>query len=265
MPHDIPLNKVETLDDLLGGEWNHEHDVAEWTPYCREADAAVRKAISKTLGMQAGRCENLADAFAEVIEKLGKYLCDCYAKESHAPVPITNLKFLGSPNRAGWLSLFAKNWTLNWLRERIRVANGDERVQKKFETGVTPVENFTAQQERLASENNSLQFDVWQFARGRGHAPQMDNDDYDPRGGFGSRDIEQQALSDSDAERLAHIRLEVNSSFSPADAEFLWDYVKGRYESGGRADAARKRYQRLCQRIRQAVTGCHNRRETPHI
>jgi hypothetical protein len=255
LPHDIPLNQVDTLEKLL--------------ERCPEANKVIRNAIENVLRTQAGRytVANQQDAWVDVVSKLGQYLRGRYfgPEEQRPRSPITNQKFLTSLNRAGWLYRFAKNWTRNWLRERIRVAAGDARVKNRLQTGVTPAENFTEQQTREAAENNSLHFDRWQFAN---RVPRCETnaesdwfEELEPSNSyatpefcqeFGSREpIEYQTASEVDAEQLALVKLEV-SRFSPADQDFFLDYVGG-YGQGGRSGAERVRFHRLLKRVKTAV------------
>ncbi len=229
MPHDIPLDKVATFDELLGR--------------CPEATTIIRNAIENVLRTQARRYTQLnqREVYAEVEMRLWQYQARATSK-----------KFFASPNRAGWLYLFSRNWTRNWLRERIRIANGDERIRRQVETEVIPANSFTADQQRQAAENESLHFDVWQFARNRGCGPHVDRDDYHARDCFDSRVVEEQSLSEADAEKIATIRAEV-AKLPPEDGEFFLDYVERRYR-GHRTPADRKRFERLKKRVRDAVT-----------
>jgi hypothetical protein len=260
VPYDIALKDVRTIEDLVGGEFVHilppddGYDDREpvatpgtWKPNCQEAERAIRKGIANVLRPQTGLYgQNRDEAYVEVIHKLGKYLRRRY--RGPGPHRITNVKFLQSPNRGGWLYLFARNITLEWLGERIRRANGDERIKQALATGVVPAETFTQQQERKAGDNESLNFDRCQFAGELGYGPDemtfiSDHSD--------ARDIEH--ASDGDAELAAAIRDEV-SRLPLDDQEFFWDYLDSKYQSGGRSDADRQRFHRLRLRIKQAVT-----------
>ena len=142
VPYDITLKDVTTVEDLVGGEFVHtlppddgyddqEPDATPgtWKPNCPEAEKAIRKGIANVLRTQIGLySQNHHEAYVEVIHKLGKYLRRRY--RGPGPHRITNTKFLQSPNRGGWLYLFARNTTLEWLGERIRRANGDRRVSR---------------------------------------------------------------------------------------------------------------------------------------
>ncbi len=261
MKYDIPLDEVRTVDDLLGGEFVHtvppdseaffEDDepgyiAGEWKPRCREAEATIRKAIENILRSQTGLyAQNRQDAYVEVIYKLGKCLRRRY--RGSGPHRITHKKFLKHPNRGGWLYLFARNTTLEWLGERIRVANGDERIKEALDTGVTPKATFTEYRTLKACDNEKLSFDLHQFAGKPGRGPDEMTllSDY-----AAHREVEHQ-LSRGESEIVALIRQEV-AELSPADREFFETYLDARYQ--GRTSAAdRKRFQRLRTRIREAI------------
>jgi hypothetical protein len=264
VPHDIALQDVTTVEDLVGGEFVHtlppddgafweddrepEAIPATWKPNCPEAERAIRKGIDDVLRPQIGLYrQNRDEAYVEVIHKLGKYLRRRYRKFS-GPHRITHKKFLQSPNRGGWLYLFAMNTTLEWLGERIRRANGDERIKQALVRGVVPAETFTEQQDRKAAENESLTFDRHIFAGGRGHGPDemtILSDHHE------CRSVEH--ASHGDAELVAAIRDEVNK-LPTDDQEFFWDYLDSRYQAGGRSHADRQRFHRLRLRIRKAVS-----------
>jgi hypothetical protein len=277
--HDISLDKVRTIDDLLGGEFVHKNSsdagaffeddeprfvAGEWRPRCPEAESAIRKGIEVILRTQTKLyTQNRQEAYVEVIQKLDQYLRRSRSK-SHR---ITNRKFLKHPNRGGWLCLFAKLTTRGWLRARITKAKGDERVRFAFETGVVPKATFTAELQaangkrqakpekettrqrikRYAADDELLKWGHLQFAekRGRGPADMTPVSDYAE-----SRLIEHQ-VSHGEAELVAIIRQEV-ARLSPADRGFFEEYMDSRYQ-GRRTDADRKRFQRLRERIRRAI------------
>lgn len=236
---DTDLSTVTTFEDLL---------------ICWTARHAISVGVSHVLRVRTGRwsVENQDEAESEVIFCLGKYLRRRYRK-TDGPTRITNQNFLQSKNRAGWLCNFAKNITNNWIRGRIRVKTGDDRVRESIKPGgVTPEETFTEQQERLRLQNESLAFDAYQFQFGRGHAPHIDNDQFDPRGCFADReDVEHQSPDAGDSEHVVRLK-QVLTTLSAEDAEFLIEYVDSRYE-GGRSAADRKRFQRLKTRVRDLM------------
>ena len=80
------------------------------------------------------------EAYLGVIYKLSKCLRRRY--RGSGPHRITHKRFLKHPKRGGWLYLFARNTTLEWLGDRIRVANGDARLKQAFETD-TPISNLS--------------------------------------------------------------------------------------------------------------------------
>lgn len=258
--HDIPLDKVRTIEDLIGGEFVHtvspddgaffdddepKYVVGVWKPRCREAETALRKGVDKVLGSQIRFFkQNRQEAYAEVIHKLGKCLRRRYRGcGSHR---ITHKKFLKHPNRGGWLYVFARNVTLEWLGERIRVANGDGRVKEALETGVVPTETFTENRGRKANDNDCLSFDLHQFSGKPGLGP----DAMTPLSDYADpREVEQ--LSRGESEIVALIRQEV-ARLRPADREFFESYLDARYQ-GRTSVADRKRFQRLTTRIRQAI------------
>ena len=117
------------------------------------------------------------------------------------------------------------------------------------ETGVIPKENFTQQQERRSTDNESLSFDHCQWdGNGLGHGPDgmTTLSDHHER-----RDVEHS--SHGGRELAAAIRDEV-SRLSPEDQSFFYQYIDSKYQSGERSDADRQRFHRLRLRIKQAVT-----------
>jgi DNA-directed RNA polymerase specialized sigma24 family protein len=236
---DTDLSTVTTFEDLL---------------ICWTARNAISVGVSHVLRVRTGRwsVENQDEAEAEVIAALGKYLRRRYRK-TDGPTRITNKKFLTSKNRAGWLCNFAKNVTKSWIRERIRVANGDDRVRQAVAPGcVVPDETFTEQQERLRLQNESLHFDVYQFQFGRGHAP-VDGAFGTDDDGLDQREVEHQTPEAGDAENVTRLR-QALTALPPDDAEFLIQYVDSRYELGGHSAADRKRFQRLKTRLRDMMS-----------
>jgi hypothetical protein len=261
--NDVLLKDVRTIEDLVGGELVHilppyngisgidEEPKAGpryWKPRCPEAYKAIHAGISTVL--HPTNClqdQNRNDLRVEIASKLTKYLRKVKRPKPTKTHRINNEKFLQSPNRAGWLYIFALKTGKHWLAERIRVVNGDARVKEFVETGVVPAKTFTEQQERQAGDNECLSFDRYQFDGGLGHAPDsmtVMSDHADPR------DIEH--ASQADAEKVAAIRQEIKA-LPLADQEFFWDYLGSRY-MGSRTSTDRKRFQRLRMRVRQAVS-----------
>ena len=237
--HDISLDKIKFIEDLLGGDYVHQEvpNPPIWTPRCREADDAIRKGVAVGLRGQLSAYieENRKSAYAVVIAKLIRALCkksklNKRSRRHH----IKSEKFLTHPNRGGWLYLFAKNVTLEWLGEKIRIANGDARIREYLETGVKPKATFTEYQEGQAEENKSLAFDPHQFAR-----PLSQHDG-----------LELEAIAHHrQLERVEQIRQELVER-PTCEQTFFEEYlVKGE----AKTPWERKRFERLRKRIRQAL------------
>jgi hypothetical protein len=245
LPTDI--KRVTTIEDLLT---------------CHDAVNAVLTGVSYILRSKTGRWskENQSEVFAIAVGALGKKLCRRYCRSlkrvrRHR---ITDTKFLTSKNRAGWLCEFAKLETKNWLRSRIRTAQGDERVRSKLSSGVEPAETFTEERDRTRQWSKTLTFDVFQFQFGRGYAPDQDDENpLDPHGLLNMHDgrtVEHQSPDDADSQRIIHLR-QVLSELSSDDREFLLGYVDSRYDySSKRTAAERKRFQRLKSRVKTKMS-----------
>lgn len=211
---------------------------------CPEAVLAIQKALSKSIAKIRHNHDGIRDELnAEVWSKLATYL---------GTEEIRNAKFLRSPNRLGWLSLFAQNTAKGWIADHVRRAIGDKRVKVALCEKHIPAETFSREQERLRQETQtagSQHFDVHQFA-GRKCRPPIDED---PRDAFGPREpVETQSLDTQDAERLALVRAEV-AKLEPDDREFFEGYVATWHERGApHTPAERKRFERLCKRVREA-------------
>src|SRR5579864_3667289 len=106
MPHDISLNAVKTVEDLLGGEFVHSSP-ARWKPRCPEAETAIRQGIAGVLCTQTGLyAQNRREVYLEVKLQLAKALRKRY--RGGGPHQITHKKFLKHPKRGGWLNIFAR-------------------------------------------------------------------------------------------------------------------------------------------------------------
>jgi hypothetical protein len=247
----LDINDVKTIDDVVGGEWVHDGRAERpyWKPTCHEAWAAIRAGVTHVLRSVAGRWseDNLGEAENEVNIALKKYLVP--QSDKRRRTRITNSKFLESGNRGGWLNVFAQRTTRGWIRDRVRVANGDDRVRQAISPGyVMPDETFTEQQKRLRVQKDSLTFDAYQFQFGRGHIP-FDED------GLDSREVEHQSPESSDAENVVLLRGAL-AALPPEDREFMLDYVTSRYEQA-RSAVDRKRFQRLKSRLRDTMSQTH--------
>jgi hypothetical protein len=242
------IDKARTVDDVIGGHFVN----GTWVPNCPDADLALRKAISKSIANLPSNHDDVRDElYAEIRSKLVIHLGK-YKRKPRGVLKIRNKKFLRSPNRLGWLSLFAQNTAKGWIADRVRRAIGDKRVKVALCDKHIPAETFSREQERLRQETltaGSQHFDVHQFA-GRKCKPLIDEN---PRDAFGPREpVEMQSLDIQDAERLALIRAEV-ATLPLYDREFFEGYVSTWHERGIRhTPAERKRFERLCKRVREA-------------
>jgi len=222
VPHDIKsltIDTVTTLDDLF---------------FCPAAVLAIRKAISKvTATILFNRDEVRGELTAEVAEKLVKYLGQTSRRT------IRNKKFLSSPNRLGWISLFAQKTARGWIADRFRQSVGDKRVSTALIKGVTPAETLEAQLARARAEEASLAFDLYQFA-GPKCKPRVGPDDdasdsYEP--------AQPVTLED---ERLGILRDAV-AKLASKDQTFVDSYFEDR---PSHTPAERKRFSRLVVRLR---------------
>jgi hypothetical protein len=260
VPRDISLNECRTLEDIIGGHYVHtvppddgscyedepQYTAGDWKPNCPEAHRTIQNAISTVLRPTSCLKEqNRRELYVEIVAKLHQYLRRRY--RGSGPHKITNKKFLQSPRRAGWLYLFALHWGRHWLAERIRTANGDERIKQVLTTGVIPSETFTGQQERQSGDNESLTFDRCQWNGNVGHAPDSMTILSDPSDG---RTVEH--ASHGEMELVAAVRDEI-SQLSQDDQEFFYDYIDSRYECAHSA-AQRKRFQRIRLKVKMVVT-----------
>ena len=167
-----PINHVKTIADLFA---------------CPDAVLAIKKAISKSIvNLRRNHDEVRAELYAEVCSKLLTHLGQ-YERKPRGDPKVRNHKFLASPNRLGWLSLFVQNTAKGWIADRVRHAIGDKRVKAALCEKHIPAETFSHEQERLRQQTltaGSQHFDVHQFA-GRKCRPPIDED---PRDAFGPRD-----------------------------------------------------------------------------
>lgn len=136
----LTIDEVKTLDELFA---------------CREARVAIRKSISKIVAtLASNQSEIRQELYAEVSAHLVKHL---------GGTKINNKNFLGSPNRLGWLSIFARNTSRHWIADRVRQSLGDKRVSEALQKQCLPKETFEAYQERAREFADSLAFDRFQF------------------------------------------------------------------------------------------------------
>jgi hypothetical protein len=266
LPHDITLNECRTLEDILGGRYVHkkppdtgafyeddepQYAPGDWKPNCREAYQTIHNAISTVLRPSTIlRYECREELYVEITSQLVSTLRRVTRPRRTKTHRITSEKFLQSENRGGWLYLFAVNVARHWIARRIREAKGDKRVREYLELGAAPKETFTSEQGRTIRQAESLSYDRWQFDGGRGHAPDSmtilsDRPDH--------RLVEYGRHSD--AEMAAAIREEI-SRLPQDDQDFFWAYLEGKYARGWTA-AERKRFQRLRERVRKAMSQTH--------
>ena len=262
VPYDIALNECRTLEDIIGGHYVHtsppdsgafyeddepQYAAGDWKPNCREAYTTIHNAISTVLRPLKFKNECREELYVEVTSKLVSALRRVARSSRTKTRWITNQKFLKSENRGGWLYLFAVNVARHWIARRVRQARGDKRVREYLELRAATKETFTSEQRRATRETESLAYDRWQFDGGRGHAPDSmtklsDRPDH--------RVVEYGRHGD--AELAASIREEISRLPQP-DQEFFWTYLDGRYACRWTA-AQRKRFQRLRERVRKAVS-----------
>ena len=265
MQHDNALNDCRTLEDIIGGHYVHtrppddgavseddepQYTAGDWKPNCREAYTTIHNAISTVLRPLKFKSECREELYVEVTSKLVSTLRKVARPSRTKTRWITNKKFLKSENRGGWLYLFAANVARHWIAERIRRAKGDKRVRESLTLGAAPKETFTSEQSRTTRQAEFLAYDRWQFDGGRGHAPDSmtmmsDRPDY--------RLVEY--AQHGDAELAAAIREEI-SRLSQDDQDFFWAYLDDKYARGWTA-AQRKRFQRLRDRVRKAMSQTH--------
>jgi hypothetical protein len=231
---DLTIDDVTSFGQLVAGEYTHPSDGEPyWTPNCREAWGAIQRAVNSVLRKQTClQSQTRQELTAEVSGRLA--LC-------------RNPSFFRSKNRAGWVYKFALLVSKNWIRSRIRTANRDERIRERL-TSVVPAETSAEHQARAQTEHDALTFDRWQFGGSRGSTPDGMTcvSDYSE-----ARTVEHGIHGD--AELVAAIRDEVRR-LPPDDQEFFWNYLDSRYQPGGQPPAARKRFGRLCQKVRNSLS-----------
>jgi hypothetical protein len=225
--HDKPLtiDKVKTLDDFF---------------ICSDAVLAIRKAISKvTATLLFNRDEVRGELTAEVAAKLVKYLGQTSRKK------IGNKKFLASPNRLGWVSLFTQKTARGWIADRFKDSVGDKRVSTALVKGYLPAETLESQLARARAEEASLAFDLYQFAGEkckRRIGPDDDTGDaYEPAAQHHDLLVD---------ERLVLVRDAV-AKLAKRDRTFVDSYFD---HALPRSPAERKRFSRLVLRLRDL---CH--------
>jgi hypothetical protein len=204
---------------------------------CHEARLAIRKSLSKIVRtLLSNQDEILCELTAEVAAALVKYL---------GGKKIKNTGFLKSPNRLGWLSLFARNTSRHWIADRVRKSLGDKRVQDALHKQCLPAETFEKYQARAREFAESLTFDPHQFA-GERPRPRLYDPDGDPEDS--PEPSQGGALED---ERL-HVLRDAVARLSKRDQTFVNAYYRRRRRP--RTPAERKRFQRLVLTIRDL---CH--------
>jgi len=239
------IDKARTVDDVIGGHFVN----GTWVPNCPDADLALRKAISKSIANLPSNHDDVRDElYSEIRSKLATHLGK-YKRKPRGVLKVRNKKFLASPNRLGWLSLFAQNTAKGWIADRVRRAIGDERIRTALLERHLPAATFEQEQAQARQRAEMPLLDPYQFA-GKKCRPHVEED---LRDAFGPREpVELQSLDTLDAERLAIVRGEIER-LAPDDREFFEDYIASWHERGTpRSPAERKRFERLCKRVRDA-------------
>jgi hypothetical protein len=239
----LDVNDTRTIDDLLGGELSRTPTgEAQIVHHCPAAQTAIQKAISTALrNIPFSRGQLRREIYDAVCESLVRYL---------GSPEITNEKFLRSPNRLGWLYVFTIRTAKGWIRARLKERDGDERVKTALRDRYLPAETLAKHQarKRQTAERLATNFDPYQFA-GKRRAPSAAHF----AGEFGEREaIEHFSSDDADMELVTAIR-QVLETLSEDDREFFGDYIDAKYETR-HTPAERKRFERLRQRVRCAVT-----------
>lgn len=278
---EIPDYSERSLDDLLGGEWVHRKCVKrkcvkgtkrkyvkterDWIPRCPEAYRAIKSAINRSLSQHSFRQKQLHEELkSEVYSALDQYFRRQHTEESTNGSP-----FLKSSNRAGWLFTFTRQTAANYFRRLIRESNKNERITTSLTTQVIPSESPAEQQARKKREKNCLNFDHYQFERRRKVQKVEDRSwqemvfDGVPLEDINPTETPNEEVEPKDEDpstegidpRLAQIRSEVKL-LPEDDREFVLEYLNGRYTHRKRVHtpAERKRFQRLCDKLRSRIT-----------
>jgi hypothetical protein len=210
---------------------------------------AIAKAVSKSIvnlrhNHALAHMEATSEICTQLVASLGRY------KRPPAVPKIRNKKFLCSPNRLGWISLFAQNVTRGWIADRASEARGDERVKTVLRERHLPAETFECEQARAREQAEVAALDPYQFA-GKKCRPRVEPDSGDA---FGEREpLEAQSLDTLDSERLALVRREIGG-LEPDDRDFFEGYISTWHERGIRhTPAERKRFERILTSLRMAL------------
>lgn len=241
----VHVNDARTLDDLLGGELRCiPTGEAVTVHHCPEAQTTIQKGVNTALrNIPFNRGELRHEIHNAVAEALVRYL---------GGPEITNKKFLRSPNRLGWLYVFTVRTAKGWFRDRLKERDGDERVATRLRERHLPAETLTQHlaRKRQTAERLATNFDPYQFAGKQRAAPAASfGEEF---GEFSEREpIEHFSSDDADMELVTAIR-RVLETLSEDDREFFEDYIDSKYETR-HTPADRKRFSRMCQRIRREV------------